>query len=209
MRSAGLFVVLQHREHVEAGKLRPAIEEFQFYREGRAHHFAAEFPDEAQHRPARAAGREQVIAQQDVLPRAHGVLVNFKLVRAIFELDVTEAVFHGSFLGLRTGTNPAPEPVGQRRRENESARLDSGDDVDFSPGVVLAELVDQRVKSLLILEQGRQVVEQGCPASDNRESRGSAFSGRPSSSFVVEVRCELGRDVSAVAMGLQLCVVLD
>ena len=40
---AGLLVVLDQREGINAGQLFAAIEEGQFDGEGRAHHFAAEF----------------------------------------------------------------------------------------------------------------------------------------------------------------------
>src|SRR5579862_2857160 len=81
-----LFVVLQHREDIEAGKLFPPVQEIQFDRERRANHVAAEFPDELDTCRCGSAGCEQVVAQQDVLPGLHGVLMNFQLVGAVFKL---------------------------------------------------------------------------------------------------------------------------
>src|ERR1700733_4571290 len=86
--------------------------------------------------------------------------MDFQLIGTVLELIGNGGRLPRQFCRLAHGDEPGAEAVGQCRGENKSARFDSGDDVDFLPAVVLAELVDQLVKSLSVLEQRGQVVKQ-------------------------------------------------
>ena len=73
---------------------------------------------------------------------------------------MTRATAAGSFLGLRTGTKPAFEAIGERRSEDEAASLDAENEIDLLPDVVGGEGVDELGEAVLILEQGGDVVEE-------------------------------------------------
>ena len=70
-----LFVVLQQRKHVDAGELRPAVEERELDGEGCAGYLAAELLDQLDGRCGGAAGGEQIVAEQDSLAGLDRVLV--------------------------------------------------------------------------------------------------------------------------------------
>jgi len=95
-----------------------------------------------------------------VLAARYGVGVDFERIAAVFELVGDGHCFSGQLFGFADGDESGIEAVGQSRRENEAARFDSGDDIDFVTLVVLAEAVDERVKAARILQQGGEVVKK-------------------------------------------------
>ena len=69
-------------------------------------------------------------------------------------------VFHGSLPFLRMGMKPQLEPVGDGAAEDEAARLDAGDGVDFVVQVGRSHAFDGGFEALGIAHEGRDVPEQ-------------------------------------------------
>src|SRR5262249_39153886 len=111
----------------------------------------AKFIDKLRRRGGGPAGRQQVVANDHALSWLHGVFVNLQRVRAIFERIRNARRLGGQFLRLSPGDKSFAKSVSKRRRENESARLDAGHNINWVALVMLTEPVDQRVKSVLIL----------------------------------------------------------
>ena len=86
--------------------------------------------------------------------------MDFELVSAVFKLVGHRSGFPRKFLRLAHGDEACSQAISQRRTEDESARLNARNQVDMATPVVIAELVHEIVKSLAVLEQGREVVKQ-------------------------------------------------
>src|SRR5882762_3079123 len=86
--------------------------------------------------------------------------MNFESVRAVLERVGNTGGLGGEFLGLANGNEACAESVGQSGGEYEAARLDSRDDVNRVTFIVLAETVDQQVKSLFVFQKRGQIVKE-------------------------------------------------
>src|SRR5580698_1759410 len=157
--SGTLFVILQQRKHMDAGELGAAVEEREFDGEGCPRYFAPELLDELDGGCGGAAGCEQIVAKQDSLARLDRVFVKFKLVGAVFQLIGDRGSFAGKLFGFAHRNEAGAEAIGERGGKDEAAGFDAGDDVHFSAVVLIAELINQRMETGRILEQGGEVVE--------------------------------------------------
>ena len=107
-----------------------------------------------------AAGREQVVDDEDPLAGLDGVAVDLEGVGAVLE-----RVLDGQRLGrqlaqLADRHEARVQLVRHRRREDEPARLHAHDDVDLLVAVRLEHQVDRLLVGRGVLEQRRDVVEQ-------------------------------------------------
>jgi len=136
--SPSFALVLQQREDVASGKLFAAVEKEQFEHEADASDMAADFFYELADRASGPACGQHVIDNQDVLPALDGVLVNLQAVEAVFELVLDLDALGRQLLGLAHRDETGPERVGQRRAEDESARLNADHGVDLCAAVVIA-----------------------------------------------------------------------
>ena len=125
-------------------------------REGGAGYVTAELADEGDGGRGGYSGGEEIVAEQHALAFLHGVLMDFKLVAAVFKLIGFRDGLPWQFFRLSHGYKTSAQAIGERGRENKSARFDVRDDVDFH-AVNFTELVDQRMKSLAVLKQRGQV----------------------------------------------------
>ena len=107
-----------------------------------------------------AARGEEVVAKQDGLAGLDGVLVEFELVGAVFELVGDGGSFSGKLFWFAHGNETGTQTIGQCGGENEAAGFDAGDDVHFGAVVLFAELVNERMEAGRVFEQGGEVVEQ-------------------------------------------------
>ncbi len=72
----------------------------------------------------------------------------------------SRATAHGSLPGLRTGHEPGPEPIGDRRGQDEATRLDTDDPVDLDVVESGDEVVDRSPERRRVAEQRRDVTER-------------------------------------------------
>ncbi len=125
-----------------AGQFRAAAQEAQFDQEGGPDDLAADGLDELDRGRGRAAGREHVVDDQDLRPLRERVGVRLDGVRAVLE-SVGRRLHRARELPLLAdGDHARAEAVGDRRREEEAARLDAGDDLHALPDKRLGQAVD-------------------------------------------------------------------
>ena len=154
------LVVLNQGEDIEAGEFFAAVEEGEFDGEGAAFDGAAELLDEFGGGGSGAAGGEQVVANDDALAGFDGVFVDFEGVGAVFQSIGDAGGFGGEFFRFANGYETGVETIGQSGSEDEAAGFDASYNIDGVTGVVIAKPVDQRVETLLVLQQGGQVVKK-------------------------------------------------
>ena len=94
--------------HAPAAEPVAALEEVELDQEREADDLALEPLDQLDRALDRAAGREQVVDDQDPLAGLDRVAVDLERVRAVLEGVLDGDVSAGSLPSLRTGTNPAP-----------------------------------------------------------------------------------------------------
>ena len=143
-----------------AGELRAAVQRHQLDEKRQGVHLAAEPLDEVGRRARRAAGREQVVDDQDPLPLASPHPRGSRASRCRTRGRRSR--------GRRpTAACPACAPARSRRRsdrrrraEDEAAALDADDDVDALILEGEREAVDRRAKAHRILQQRGDVVEE-------------------------------------------------
>ena len=85
--------------------------------------------------------------------------MDLEQVGAVLELVLLPLDLPGQLPGLPDGHEPGPEPVGDRRGEDQAARLDP-EDLGHAPAVeVVAERVDHEAIGLGVAQQRRDVLE--------------------------------------------------
>ena len=67
---------------------------------------------------------------------------------------------HGSLPALRTGTKPAPDPIGDRRGEDEAPGFDADHPIDRNAVELFDQAVDRRGEGGAVAEQRRDVAER-------------------------------------------------
>ena len=153
-------MIMQQAEDVVIGEPLPTLEKVKLNGEGQPGDVSPELSHQLHgrfHRPARG---QQVVHQDNVLTRLDGVQVNFERVRPILQI-VGDAGRRSRQLARLAHRNEAGvQTVGQRGTEDESTRLDSQHQIHILPDIVRSQRVNQLGKSLSVLEQGRDVVEQ-------------------------------------------------
>ena len=106
-----------------------------------------------------AAGGEDIIDDEDVLARLDGIGVHFEAVGAIFEVVIDAADDVGQLFGFANRDESGAESMGHGRSKEIAAGFDADHDVDGFPAIVLLQGVDRLSESVLVFEQGGDVVE--------------------------------------------------
>ena len=106
-----------------------------------------------------AAGGYQVVDQQYPFALGDRIGVYFDAVGAVFELVVVAYGFGGQLAFLADRDETLAQRVGQRRAEDEAARLDAGDLVDLLVLVAAHQLVYRQAKTDRVLEQRGDIAE--------------------------------------------------
>ena len=79
--------------------------------------------------------------------------MNLQRVGAVFQVVGDPGHRRREFARLAHGHKAGVEPVGQRRPEDESPRLDAQHQIDLALDIVAGQRVDQLGKAGLVLEQ--------------------------------------------------------
>ena len=108
----------------------------------------------------RPAGSDQVVDDQDALPRRDRVVVDLDGVDPVFERVLLPDGLPRQLAFLSDGDEPAAEPVGDGAAEDEAARLDAGHGVDLIPPIRCRQALDRRLEALGIAHEGGYVPEQ-------------------------------------------------
>ena len=151
---------LDQREDVVALELLAAVQELELDHEREPDHLAAELLDEVDLGLRRAARGEQVVVDEDA--RSAGSIASAcssSASKPYSSAYLALTVLHGSLPGLRAATKPQLEPVGERRAEDEAARLGAEDEVRLARLGALRELLDRLVQRLRVGEQRHDVLE--------------------------------------------------
>src|SRR5919107_3420031 len=151
--------VLDEAVEVIAFNQLSALEELELDQGGDAHDLAAEALDEPGRGPGGAAGGEHVVDDQDPLAGDDGVGVQLEGGGAVLERVLLGLDLVGQLAGLTDGDEAGPEVVGDRRGEDEPARLDADDLVDVAAAEVDDGLVDHRREADLVGQQRGDVLE--------------------------------------------------
>src|SRR5256885_11846858 len=155
-----LAVVVEQREHVNAGQLLAAFEEVEFNYEGQTGDIAANRFHQLHASSGSAASGEQVVDDDDALPALDGVFVDLKGIGAVFEVVGELGDFRRQFLRLAHGYEAGIQAIGERRAEDEATGFNADDQIDVAIEVVLRECVDECSEADLVFEQGGDVIEQ-------------------------------------------------
>ena len=137
-----------------------AVEERQLDHEAEAHDHAAGLLHHSRGGGGGAAGGEQVVHDEDAMAVADGVLVHLQGVGAVLQIVGDADAFGGQLLRLAHRHEAGAERVGERRGEDEAAGFDAEDDIDLRIAVVVLQAVDDAAKSVRVLEQRGDVVEE-------------------------------------------------
>jgi hypothetical protein len=172
-----LLVVVEQAEDVLFGEAFAAAEEVEFDSEGQAGDYAAELLDQLEGCFHGAAGGEQVVDEQDALAGLDGVEVDFEGVGAVFEVVGDAGDGRGELARLAHGDEAGVEAVGERGAEDESARLDAEDEVDFAFEIVRGEGVDEHGHADAVFEHGGDVVKEDSRLGKIRDGAHQRFEG--------------------------------
>src|SRR6185437_6534980 len=155
------LVVPDQGEGVDTWELRAPVQEIQFNRECGAGHFATKLSHELSRGGSGASGRQKVVADHDAFARFDGVLMDLERIGTVFELVRHRRGLPRKLFGLPHRNEACSQTICKSGRKDESASFYACDDVDLLFAVIVgAELIDERVKALLIREQRRQIVEK-------------------------------------------------
>src|SRR5215831_5293070 len=137
-----------------------ALQELQFNHERQSDDVSAERFDQLDHGFGRAAGREQVVGNDHVVAFADRVSVNLERVPAIFQVVAVAFDLRGQLLRLADRHEASAQMVGQRRGEDETARLDADYAIDISAAEMFDGPVDHGAQPFGVFEQCGYVVEE-------------------------------------------------
>jgi len=101
--------------------------------------------------------------------------MHFERIRAVLQIVRNTEPFAGQFLGLAHGHEAHSQRVGQRRSEDESARLDADDQIGSRALVAGFQAVNDTCEPTGILEQRGDVVKQDAGLGKSGTSRISVF----------------------------------
>src|SRR4051812_5302434 len=152
--------VLDDARDAPAVEAIPTLEEVELDEERQTDDVALQPLDELDRALDGAAGREEVVDDEDLLPRLDRVAVDLERVRAVLE-----GVLHGDRLRrqlaqLAHRDEAGIQLVGHGGAEDEAPRLHPDDDVDLLAGIGLEHEIDRLAVGLLVLQQRGDVVEQ-------------------------------------------------
>src|SRR5215510_1923612 len=137
-----------------------AFQKLQFDHERQSDDISAERLNKLDHGLGRAAGREQVVGDDHVVTFTDRVSVNFERVPAVFQVIAVAFDFGGQLLRLANWHEARAQVIGQRRGEDETARLDSDYAIDFSAAEMFDRPVDYGAQPFGVFEQCGDVVEE-------------------------------------------------
>lgn len=155
-------MALERNEAVDRKALGPqqsgAAEIGQVDDEGGGGHRRAGATDEAHRGERGAGGSDEVVGEEHPCARRAGVDMHGEPVGAIFE-----RIFLGDRLArqlarLADEEQPAAEPLGKRRADDEAAGLDRGDEIGFLPDARRQPL-DRGGEAARVEEEGGDVAE--------------------------------------------------
>ncbi|MNC85312.1 hypothetical protein D3C83_09030 [compost metagenome] len=121
---------------------------------------APQLAHELRGRRRRAAGREHVVDDEDLLARADGVLVDLERVLAVLEVVRFLEGLRWQLAGLADRYEARADAMRDGPAEDEPAALDADDRVDPAVLVRRRQHVDGRPVALRIAQQRRDVVEE-------------------------------------------------
>ena len=90
-----------------------------------------------------AAGRQQIVADENALAGLDRVFVNLQRVLSVLQVVFPLQDFGRQLLWFANRDEAGVQPIRQRGTKDESARLDAQDQLDVVVDVVLGEGVDQ------------------------------------------------------------------
>src|SRR2546427_2281084 len=149
-------------EGLDAIALEPLapLQKRQLDEELAGHHHASQPLDQAQRCRHRAAGREQVVHDQDLLARADAILVDGEHVPAVLELVLLLDHRRGELALLAHGHEARAKLVREHPAEDEAARLDADHDIDGALRILRGKMFDDRRPRRRVLEQRGDVLEE-------------------------------------------------
>src|SRR5215470_13069051 len=115
-----------------SGEFMAAFQKLQLDHKRQSDNVSAERLDQLDDGSGRAAGREQIVGDDYVVAFADRVPVNFERVPAVFKVIAIAFYFRGQFLRLADRNEAGAQVIGQRRGEDETARLDADYAINFS-----------------------------------------------------------------------------
>src|SRR2546422_4318147 len=118
-------LVVDEREHLDAPQAAAAAQVGELDHEGAGEHLAAAALDQLDGRRGGAAGGEEVVHDQHSVAGADRVVVDLERVAAVLELVARGVGLGGELARLAYERDAGAEPVGDRRPDQEAARLDA------------------------------------------------------------------------------------
>ncbi len=140
-------------------KIVAAVQEREFDEKGHSDNIAAEPLDEVDAGLGGPARGEQIVGDEDFHSRLDGVLVYFEGVLAVFELIGLRLGVPGQLARLADQHKSGAQLVGQRRGDDEAARLGADNHVHPLAHVPIGQKVDRSLERLGVLQHGGDVLE--------------------------------------------------
>src|SRR6266403_2284087 len=152
---------LAQAEYFQATSFQPLAAAVirQIDHEAAFHHDSAHLLDQLRSRFGSAAGGDQVVQQQHAVARADRIDVDFDPIATVFELVVVPDRLGRELAFFADRNEPHAQGEGDRRSDDEAARLDSRDLVDFLAAVVVRDLLDRHAEPDRVLQQGRDIAK--------------------------------------------------
>src|SRR5713226_3450327 len=146
-------------DHFDAVKELSPAQVLELDEDLHADHLATELANQPDPGGCRAARRQYIIDDQDLLAGLHRVRVHLELIGAVFELIGVGDRRPGQLSGLADRDEPGIELDRNRRARDETTGLDRRHQVRRRFGPPLRHHVDDLAEELLPSEQGRDVSE--------------------------------------------------
>ncbi len=138
----------------------PALQEAQLHQEGAADDLGAQAGHEIAQGARRPAGGQQVVVDEHPGAVGQRIGVDLEGVETVLEGVLGADRLRGQLAGLARGHEPGPELAGQRRPEDEAARLGGDDVVNVGGGDPRREAAHRRIEGGRVQQQRRDVAEQ-------------------------------------------------
>ncbi len=145
-----------------------AVQKLKFDQKNRRDQFAANFSDERGGGCRCAAGREQIVDQNDLFAGDDRVNVQFHLRFAVLErvFRAFGLVRQSAFFPDRHKTNA--EFICHRRTEEKATRIDSYNFVDLPSAALVKKQVHRRTKQRAVFQNRRDIFENDSPLREIR-----------------------------------------
>src|SRR6266545_7469632 len=162
-------LVLDQREDVVALEALASVQKLELDHEGQSDDLATELLDEIHLRSRRSASREQVVVDEDSLPRRDRVGVELQCVEAVLERVLDAHGPPGELARLAGRDEATVETVGERRPEDEPSGLGPEDQIGLARLGELRELLHRLVQPVGIGEQRHDVLEDDAALREVRD----------------------------------------